>query len=46
MKWLVDKGIAARRISTLGFGPDRPIGDNKTDEVRQKNRRIEFYRVK
>ncbi len=44
--WLIAKGIAATRITAKGFGPDKPIGDNTTDEGRQKNRRIEFYRVK
>lgn len=46
MQWLVNKGIASSRISTRGYGPDRPVADNKTEDGRQKNRRIEFYRVK
>jgi outer membrane protein OmpA-like peptidoglycan-associated protein len=44
--WLVAKGIAAERITAKGYGPDKPVADNKTKEGRQKNRRIEFFRVK
>jgi outer membrane protein OmpA-like peptidoglycan-associated protein len=44
--WLVSKGIDASRISTKGFGPDRPVSPNTTPEGRTKNRRIEFFRVK
>ena len=45
-EYLVKKGVAATRISTKGFGPDKPIADNKTAEGKQKNRRIEFLRTK
>lgn len=44
--WLVKKGIAASRISTKGFGPDKPVASNDTPEGRQQNRRIEFARTK
>jgi len=44
--WLVNKGIEARRISTVGYGEDKPVADNKTKEGKQKNRRIEFKRTK
>ena len=44
--WLVKKGVDPARITTKGYGPENPIGDNKTPEGRAKNRRIEFYRTK
>ncbi len=44
--WLVAKGVADARVSTKGFGPDKPIAPNTTTEGKQKNRRIEFFRVK
>jgi outer membrane protein OmpA-like peptidoglycan-associated protein len=44
--WLVSKGIDAGRITTVGYGEDKPIADNKTKEGKQKNRRIEFTRTK
>ncbi|MEH6542374.1 MAG: OmpA family protein [Porticoccaceae bacterium] len=33
-------GIAADRISSVGYGESRPIADNNTDEGRQRNRRV------
>lgn len=46
MQYLIDKGgIDAGRLSAQGFGPDKPVDDNKTDAGRQKNRRVEFHIV-
>ena len=44
--WLVERGIAAGRVQTRGFGPDNPVADNGTPEGRAQNRRIEFFRLK
>jgi len=41
-RFLVAKGVAASRLSTVGFGLSNPISDNKTAEGRGLNRRIEF----
>lgn len=40
--YLVSKGIGPRRLSWEGLGETRPLGDNKTAEGREKNRRVEF----
>jgi len=44
--WLVQNGIEPNRITARGFGPEYPIGDNRTAEGRSKNRRIEFFRTR
>jgi outer membrane protein OmpA-like peptidoglycan-associated protein len=42
MKWLVDHGIEAPRLEAHGYGMEKPVADNKTDEGRAQNRRVEF----
>jgi outer membrane protein OmpA-like peptidoglycan-associated protein len=42
---LVKRGIAAERLEGLGFGPSRPVADNKTRAGRAKNRRVEIHVV-
>ncbi len=42
MKYIVGKGIAQSRLSSDGYGPDKPKADNNTDEGRSKNRRVDF----
>ncbi|MDR3682949.1 MAG: OmpA family protein [Geothrix sp.] len=41
-KVLVDAGIPASRVQTVGVGPDKPIADNKTKEGQARNRRVEI----
>ena len=43
MQWLIDHGIAATRLTAQGYGPNKPIADNKTLYGRAKNRRVEFH---
>lgn len=35
-------GIEQRRLSTKGYGADKPVASNKSEESRQQNRRVEF----
>lgn len=39
---LVTGGIAEPRITPYGFGPDRPVASNDTEQGRVKNRRLEL----
>ncbi len=43
LDYLVKKGISASRLTSDGFGKNKPIDTNDTDEGRQKNRRVEFH---
>jgi OOP family OmpA-OmpF porin len=40
--YLVAAGLAADRLSAVGFGETRPIAPNDTIEGKTQNRRIEF----
>jgi outer membrane protein OmpA-like peptidoglycan-associated protein len=42
VKALVAKGIAGARLSAHGAGPYAPVTENKTDDGRAKNRRVEL----
>lgn len=42
VNYLVNKGIDRNRLKSDGFGPDKPVDTNDTDEGRAKNRRVEF----
>jgi outer membrane protein OmpA-like peptidoglycan-associated protein len=41
---IVAQGVDAKRLSALGHGQDKPIADNKTEEGRAKNRRVELVK--
>ena len=40
--YLIKQGVPAERLSAHGYGPDKPIADNKTKAGRAQNRRVEF----
>jgi len=40
--YMVEKGVEASRIETVGYGRSKPIDDGKSAKARAKNRRIEF----
>jgi OOP family OmpA-OmpF porin len=40
---LVEAGIAEYRMTTHGYGSERPLADNGTEEGKKKNRRIEIH---
>lgn len=40
--YLISKGIEANRVYTEGKGEKSPVADNKTNEGRAKNRRVEI----
>jgi OOP family OmpA-OmpF porin len=42
---LTGQGIASRRLKAMGYGQDKPIADNSTDEGRSKNRRVELVKA-
>jgi outer membrane protein OmpA-like peptidoglycan-associated protein len=39
---LVNIGISADRIKSIGFGQENPIADNSTEEGKARNRRVEI----
>jgi OOP family OmpA-OmpF porin len=41
-QYLVDHGIAADMLTAKGYGSEKPIAPNDTDEGKEKNRRVEF----
>jgi OOP family OmpA-OmpF porin len=42
-RYLVNGGVAARRVTARSYGETRPIATNDTDEGRQLNRRVELH---
>jgi outer membrane protein OmpA-like peptidoglycan-associated protein len=45
-EYLAANGIDASRLVARGYGKSKPRADNKTEEGRQTNRRVEFIFLK
>lgn len=41
-EYLVSKGVASNRLEAKGYGPDQPLGSNKTKAGKAQNRRVEL----
>lgn len=39
---LIQAGVPAAKVSSVGLGPDQPVADNKTREGQSRNRRVEI----
>lgn len=40
--YFISNGVDANRLTSVGYGMDRPVADNQTESGRSKNRRTEF----
>ncbi|HKT60122.1 MAG TPA: OmpA family protein [Gemmatimonadales bacterium] len=45
-EYLISKGVAANRLTAVGYGPSKPIASNKTAAGRAQNRRVELTKLK
>lgn len=45
-QWLVNNGIDANRLTTVGYSFNKPLVPNTSPENMQKNRRIEYTKIK
>ena len=43
--WLTSHGIAPARLTAQGFGDGKPVAENKTEDGRAKNRRVELVKL-
>jgi OOP family OmpA-OmpF porin len=45
MDAIVQAGVAAERLEAAGFGQERPVADNRSEEGRARNRRVELVKA-
>jgi OOP family OmpA-OmpF porin len=45
LHWLVGHGIDATRLTSKGYGATMPVADNKSQEGKAKNRRVELAKL-
>ena len=45
MKYLLEHGVEMARLTSHGFGFERPLVDNSTEQNRALNRRVQFVRT-
>lgn len=43
LSWLTSHGLEPIRLTSFGYGLERPIASNETEEGRAQNRRVEFH---
>jgi outer membrane protein OmpA-like peptidoglycan-associated protein len=43
-KYLVEKGVDGKRLSARGWGDTKPVADNRTEDGRAQNRRVELVK--
>jgi OOP family OmpA-OmpF porin len=42
MRYLVSRGVNPANLTARGYGPERPVADNRTEQGRAANRRVEL----
>ena len=45
VNYLISRGVDRERLSWVGYGEDRPIFPNDTEEEKEANRRVEFHLI-
>jgi len=45
MAAIIKQGVDAKRLKAAGYGQERPVADNRAEEGRAKNRRVELVKI-